>query len=124
MSTCPEEPQRDVWSVCELEVSLLKQLKVVVYPPFSALISLHRFWGQEYEETSSPTQTRTTFEAAHPWKLSLDLDQSGLTSELFCMLCRSGQLADRCDAGSECLMGPVSPLGPGGWHKLQKRATR
>lgn len=39
------------------------------------------------------------------------------------MLYRAGQLADRCDAGTVCLMCSVSLLGPRGWMKLQKEGS-
>lgn len=40
MSTCPEELQRDVWSTRELEVSLLKHLKVLLFTRLSVLLNL------------------------------------------------------------------------------------
>lgn len=40
------------------------------------------------------------------------------------MLCRAGQLADRCDAGTVCLTRSASLLGPRGWMKLHKRGIK
>lgn len=40
MSTCPEELQRDIWSTRELEVSLLKHLKVLLFTRLSVLLYL------------------------------------------------------------------------------------
>lgn len=125
----------DTSQVTKLRVSIPEKLQlelphfhVFVDPSFCVLLSLYRFQGQGQVAPRNSETHLSKRQGIHLKHLnSLDRDQDCLTyvnTQHFCLLCRSVHLADRCDAGSVCLMCPVSVLGPEDCHKLQNRSTK